>query len=102
MRRGAAHGLQLVDRCGGIKIKARLLYSDGDPEISPLSPMRSRNCAWPPPIGVEQLRLIRGSKKKGMPWQRSTFFANFNLLKFGRQGAQVEQVDGSFDFSGFG
>ena len=37
--------------------------------------------------------------------QRSTFFANFKvakMLKFGRQGAQVEQVDGSVDFSGFG
>ena len=102
MRRGAAHGLQLVDRCGGIKIKARLLYSEGDSETSPLPIVRSRDCAWPPPTDVEQLRLIRGSKKKGMPWQRSTFFANFNLLKFGRQGAQVEQVDGSFDFSGFG
>ena len=36
--------------------------------------------------------------------QRTTFFANFNLLKMlklGGQGAQVEQVDGSVDFSGF-
>ncbi|MHB1768639.1 MAG: hypothetical protein ACYCUV_12405 [Phycisphaerae bacterium] len=37
--------------------------------------------------------------------QRTTFFANFNLLKMlklGGQGAQVEQVDVSLDFSGFG